>query len=222
MAGNDHYLFWKTFPKPVTFHAGIRPVNQQPFEVDFALVEYLGNPARKMRTGKPPEGIYHPDIHLLAYRLGFPPPPFIPEVLVTNQFQTNSRWKLGRLEQVFVPAFKEKDADPAPTMPPPAIVDHYACYRAEGEDHGEMFSLEDQFGLVTFNVLHPIMFGFPIDKNGEGIIDPEVHLAIYELTPPHLPPASYAVNTYDQVGPLSLNCTQTAWLAVPSTMKKPG
>lgn len=48
-----------------------------------------------MRTGKPAEGIYHPDIHLLAYRLGHHPPPFVPRVLVTNQFQENSSWSIG-------------------------------------------------------------------------------------------------------------------------------
>lgn len=219
----DHYLFWKTrmadeFPGRKVRLAGPNPSS---FEAALLEIEYLGNPARKTRKEHEPEDVHHPSIHLLAYKLGIHVHAPEPVVKVTNQFSDARDWKLGTSQYLFIPARKAKGDEPDPTSPPPPRVDHFLCYEASGPDVKETFRVEDQFGVNDFVSIRPILFGFPADKNDEGLVHPEVHLAIYQITPVVHPPAHISVRTYDQLGPMKLNCIETAWLAVPSYREKP-
>ena len=61
-------------------------------------------------------------------------------------------------------------------------IDHYKCYEAKGYAPRETINLEDQFGKERgVRVGKPAFFCNPVNKNGEGILDPEVHLTCYEI-----------------------------------------
>jgi hypothetical protein len=61
-------------------------------------------------------------------------------------------------------------------------VDHYKCYEAKGHAPRETVNLEDQFGKeLGVQVGTPAFFCNPVNKNGEGILNPEVHLTCYEI-----------------------------------------
>jgi len=61
-------------------------------------------------------------------------------------------------------------------------IDHYKCYEAKGYSPRETVHLEDQFGKEPkVRVGKPAFFCTPVSKNGEGILNPEVHLTCYEI-----------------------------------------
>ena len=61
--------------------------------------------------------------------------------------------------------------------------EHYLCYRID--PHGPFepvpVSLADQFANYEGAVIRPVQLCNPVDKNGEGIVDPDVHLVCYEV-----------------------------------------
>ncbi len=61
--------------------------------------------------------------------------------------------------------------------------EHYLCYRID--PHGGFkevpVELKDQFAAYQGVVIRPIQLCNPVDKNGEGILNPEVHLVCYEI-----------------------------------------
>ncbi|MEL7114050.1 MAG: hypothetical protein AAGP08_00420 [Pseudomonadota bacterium] len=61
--------------------------------------------------------------------------------------------------------------------------EHYACYRID--PHGgfdpRTVELKDQFAGYKAEVIRPVSLCNPVDKNGEGIREPEVHLVCYEI-----------------------------------------
>ena len=67
----------------------------------------------------------------------------------------------------------------------PAIIDHFLCYEAEGNEVERTVSLEDQFGLeLEVEVEEPELFCNPVAKNGmfpDDLINPEAHLTGYEI-----------------------------------------
>ncbi|HEV2719735.1 MAG TPA: hypothetical protein VG323_06925 [Thermoanaerobaculia bacterium] len=104
-----------------------------------------------------------------------------------------------------------------PPEPPPRRVDHFLCYDVTGVPQvKESIALTDQFGNTTTLWLQPVLFGVPVDKNGEGILHPEVHLAIYEISERRTPEPPIIVNTRDQFGPFGIAIRESFWLAVPS------
>ena len=63
----------------------------------------------------------------------------------------------------------------------PAI-DHYKCYQAQGYAPLETVNLEDEFGKEPkVWVGKPAFFCNPVNKNGEGILNPAVHLTCYQI-----------------------------------------
>ena len=61
-------------------------------------------------------------------------------------------------------------------------LDHFQCYEAEGDLVNLIVDLEDQFGPEPVVLVgEPKLFCNPVDKNGEGINDPEAHLTCYEI-----------------------------------------
>lgn len=217
----DHYVFWRFLPlgfsQPVTLHDQF---HEAPFDNQFSVVELLGNPARKIRRDHEEEDIHHAKIHLLAYRLVQPidgPPPENPPI-VRHQFNRDGeRWVLGMATTLLVPARKVLDSEPPPTTPPPRRVDHYLCYEVlEAPPVREPLALKDQFGTTDTHELRPKLFGVPVNKNNEGYIHPEVHLAIYDLLPGlHPSPPPPPVNTADQLRRWRLSAIESIHLGVP-------
>jgi len=61
-------------------------------------------------------------------------------------------------------------------------IDHFKCYEASGDNMDVIVDLEDQFGAEPQVLVGtPRFFCNPVDKNGEGIINPEAHLTCYEI-----------------------------------------
>ena len=67
-------------------------------------------------------------------------------------------------------------------VPSDLAIDHFKCYEAAGDPLYVIVDLVDQFG-VNLDVLvgAPELFCNPVDKNGEGILDPEAHLTCYDI-----------------------------------------
>ena len=63
----------------------------------------------------------------------------------------------------------------------PLKTDHFKCYDAKGEPVLQTVHLRDQFGDENALVGEPKFFCNPINKNGEGILNPEVHLICYNI-----------------------------------------
>ena len=71
----------------------------------------------------------------------------------------------------------------------PDMTDHYLSYvikRPRDEPKFEKFEvlLEDQFQATVFTVKKRVALYNPVDKNGEGILDPETHLVGYKIKRP--------------------------------------
>ena len=64
--------------------------------------------------------------------------------------------------------------EPRPTS---AALDHFKCYKAKGASLDVLVSLVDQFGVEPEVLVgKPKLFCNPVDKNDEGISNPEAHL----------------------------------------------
>lgn len=70
------------------------------------------------------------------------------------------------------------------TLPP---LDHFLCYDAVLDKKSKFkqrnVTLDDQFEERTFLVKKPERLCNPVDKNDEGIADPDTHLVAYTLRP---------------------------------------
>ena len=78
-------------------------------------------------------------------------------------------------------------------------------------------TLDDQFNSGTAIVEKPLALCNPVDKNGEGILNPANHLVCYSLNKgPKLDPKP-KVTSVDQFGPLDLTVLKAERLCVPST-----
>ena len=87
-----------------------------------------------------------------------------------------------------------------PVEPSHVKGEHYLCYRID--DFGDFkpveVKLKDQFDGYVTAVLKPVSLCNPVDKNGEGIRDPKLHLVCYEIKPVKSPRRT--VLAYNQFG----------------------
>ncbi len=80
--------------------------------------------------------------------------------------------------------------------------EHFTCYNID--PHGGFkevpVELKDQFASYRALVIRPVMLCNPVDKNGEGIKDPDRHLVCYQIRadPAGGVPPAYDVNTSNQ------------------------
>jgi len=93
-------------------------------------------------------------------------------------------------------------------------VDHYKCYKSRGEFQPRSVSLVDQFGQSTATVLRSDRFCNPVDKNNEGITDPDAHLNCYKIREPRGTARDVVVS--NQFGELQLTTTRSHTLCVPA------
>ena len=216
----DHYLFWRTERFGVQERVTLQDqFDEKPFPAFLPDTQFLGNPAAKTRRGREVEDIHQAKVHLVAYTLdgGRPAPPV---VTVRNQFtgDDGQPWQLGAPRLLLIPARKTVQPEPPPETPPPPRVDHFLCYDVLGVPpvDDEVVLLKDQFGIVETNFLRPILFGLPVSKNGEGLIHPDVHLALYDIQPRQKPAKPIVAQTSDQLRRFQFPIIETAWLGVPS------
>lgn len=129
------------------------------------------------------EGIDDPTAHLSCYdaRDADGTTPFTTrDVVVENQFGTLNL-KVTQLRSLCAPA--SKDMVPLET---PLHLDHFKCYQVrrrigEQEFQPREVTLVDQFETKVTTVLKPWVLCNPVDKNGEGILQPACHLLCYKI-----------------------------------------
>ncbi len=92
--------------------------------------------------------------------------------------------------------------------------DHYKCYKARAQSQQRSVSLVDQFGPSTATVRSPDRFCNPVNKNGEGIDDPQAHLNCYRIREPRGPSRNVIVN--NQFGEQRLTTSRAHSLCVPA------
>jgi len=124
------------------------------------------------------EGIIDGISHLACNEIleGEPAPPV---VFAQNQFG-EQQLNLGLPRELCVPTEKL-------LSPGPVVVDHFKCYEAVGDPLDISVDFADQFQGVGVLLADPILFCNPVDKNGEGIQNPDAHLACFLTEPPGEP-----------------------------------
>jgi hypothetical protein len=137
---------------------------------DLGLLNLFLVPADKNQ-----EGILDPISHLACNEIldGEPAPPV---VFAEHQFG-EQQLNLGMPRELCVPTEKM-------LTPGTVTVDHFKCYDAIGDPLDISIGFADQFQGVDVLLADPFLFCNPVDKNGEGIQNPEAHLTCYLTAPP--------------------------------------
>src|SRR5262249_21074999 len=145
------------------------------------------------------EGVSDPATHLESYQIRLTrttprqPRTATHHVTVTNQFHVQEALRLDTLQpdRLLVPSAKCVDqpghACPVPVPPPDPTkheVDHFKCYKVRVSTTGPRFTpikrvaVADQFSPTArlFDLTGPQRLCNPVDKEGEGIKNPNNHL----------------------------------------------
>jgi len=100
----------------------------------------------------------------------------------------------------------------------PPLAANFKCYKAKLElgtpFQRKALPLVDQFGANSGVIVAPFEFCNPVDKNGEGIADPESHLMCYKMTSRRR--VSERVVDRDQFGDETLVLASAASLCLPA------
>jgi hypothetical protein len=103
------------------------------------------------------------------------------------------------------------------------VVDHFKCYHViKAKTRVSNLVIDDQFGTLTEDVKKPFRLCIPTDKNGSGILEPNVSLMCYKT---HITPGTSPfrgptdpVFIDNQFGPDSLIVNHLRELCVPSVL----
>jgi hypothetical protein len=160
------------------------------------------------------EGILDPTSHLMCYKIGAQT--FTPRtVLAQNQFGDNYL-RILRPEALCNPAAKN-------LITSDLQINHYKCYRARSLNRFQprVVTVSDQFETRTGTLIKPVSFCNPVDKNGEGILNPSAHQTCYKFQADGSPFTGPNVNVLDQFGAIDLQavagvCRKADLLCVPS------
>jgi acyl-homoserine lactone acylase PvdQ len=95
-------------------------------------------------------------------------------------------------------------------------IDHYKCYRARSRSGftPQLVTLADRFGTRSMPLVRPDTLCNPVDKNGEGIVDPTAHLECYR--PRSSASAGASVTVTNQLGVQTFGLTKIRSVCVPS------
>jgi hypothetical protein len=207
----DHYKCYKTRTAPFPSRT-VSLVDQ--FGTSTPTVvrpTHLCNPADKNGGG-----ILDPTAHLMCYQLREPTPPRR-DVLVRNQFGDQTL-TVVKAESLCNPAQKNG-------VPSEFGVDHFKCYRVRGRGFvTRSVSVTDQFETQAATLVKPRLLCNPVDKNGEGILNPAAHLTCYTIkaSGAFAPRAVSVVDQFAQqdLSVLEGDCRKRAFVCVPS-LKNP-
>ena len=115
-------------------------------------------------------------------------------------------------------------AAPAVAQPGPfdGKFNHYQCY--DTVDWGKLpeggYTVADQFRKNKVKIVRPLFLCNPVDKNGEGIPAPEVHLLCYETVPADPDKETYSVAVGNQVEDNRYTVRNPHILCVPSKKER--
>ena len=164
------------------------------------------------KNGEDPDAPTDPE-HLTAYTIKQTSPRFRrARVGVTNQFGAMTL-EVVKPDRLLVPTAKSLTGFPPPLA---NAIDHFKCYRVKGAClRAANLSVDTQFGSSTVDIKRPSHVCLPVDKNGEGIVDPAAQLTCYQVRGRQAVPDS--VFTTDQFGGDQLGVYGPRELCVPST-----
>jgi len=222
----DHFLLYRVSESDDSLEFEERDVwlADQFVEGNFEVeeVEVLGNPADK--NG---EGVVNPDAHLVGYEIEADEDEQRGQqnkLRVANQFGEVTVKTWWAPDQLLVPSAKGLSGPVLPLEEPGT--DHFLCYRVWIPLGAPRFEpvqvmVADQFEEPTlFAVLRPKRFCNPVDKNQEGIINPDSHLICYTVIPTKFELRQHrrrSVYVNNQFGPLQLDTRRPRALCVPSS-----
>ncbi len=180
-----HFQCYEMPREPFTEIPGVSAVDQfGPSTVTVVRPKRLCNPADK--NGEDPTAVQDVN-HLTGYIIKQTTPHFLPiaNVQITNQFGTVVA-TLTKPDVLLVPTAKSLTGPPGPL--PARVIDHFKCYKvAKAKQRVSGVGVDDQFGHIGLDVKKPFRLCAPVDKNGEGILDPSQHLLCYKIRQTSLP-----------------------------------
>jgi hypothetical protein len=151
----------------------------------------------------------------------------------TRQIRINVTNQLGSLfvdaykrDFLLVPSNKNLSGPATPPDNNAINVDHYKCYKVKVTSGTPRFTpttvtVADQFTTTKTLALKKMKhLCTPVDKNGEGIKNPSIHLACYQAKPASGQPRHVrrtGVNVANQLGPLVVGTLMEREICVPST-----
>jgi hypothetical protein len=180
------------------------------------------------------EGVFDTTTHLVSYSIK-------PDakhqrrtnILVENQIgidgtgTTGIRLDTTKADLLLVPSNKSLTVTPLAPDLNAINVDHYKCYKVKVTSgtpklaKGITVSVEDQFNspAKVFTLKKPKHLCTPVDKNGEGIKNPEAHLLCYQAKgasgqPKHVRQTGVRIN--NQIGLSVFSTTKESELCIPS------
>jgi hypothetical protein len=223
----DHYLCYKSKRQSVFTPAlNVRLVDQfEDIRVDVKQLKDICTPADKNGEGVI-DAVTHVNSYSMKARTGTPRFVRRTNVRVDNQLIGSPFFiDVFKRDLLLVPSNKNLSG---PTTPPTTNVDHYKCYKAKTSAGRPRFQAQnvtvvDQFTGPSgkqFTLKKLRQFCTPVDKNGEGITNPDAHLACYQAQgvrgqPRHV--RRTGVNTNNQFGPLVMGTVRENMLCIPST-----
>jgi hypothetical protein len=192
-----------------------------PSTVEVRKPQFLCAPTDK--NNEDPGAELHPE-HLNGYKIkNLVKPDFATRITVIDQFNPSGILVDAKKQShLLVPTVKDH------TTPPPTpaafTVDHFECYTVRVTSQTPKFvpvlglPTKDQFGSLTIDVRKPKFLCNPVDKNGEGILDPVTHLMCYQVK--QVDPVKFVkqvgILVNNQFGPETLDVKKPSELCVPA------
>lgn len=216
--GLDHFeCYLSTATRPVDASVSL----EDQFGRDKARVREavrFCNPVRKIHGDKSTP-IQNPDAHLKFYRIESSEPARTRQVHVSNQFGQNQKLQVSEPLFLAVPTQKRHPGQHGPAKG----LDHFKCYRADGEPVKAVVDLRDQFLFSREVGVHsPFALCNPVTKEHAETVTkvqhPDDHLMCYRID---RRPFQTDVRTRDQFGEEGFPVKDADLLCVPSTKRGP-
>jgi hypothetical protein len=173
-----HYQCYEMPREPFVEVQGVSAVDRLgASQLTIVRPKRLCNPANK--NGEDPSALTNPN-HFTGYIIK-QTPHFVPVsgVQITTQLGQVTA-KLTKPDTILVPSAKDLTGPPAPLANP--AVDHLMCYKvAKAKQRATGIAVDDQFGHIVLDVKKPFRLCIPVNKNGEGILDPTQNLLCYKI-----------------------------------------
>jgi hypothetical protein len=214
------YKITAPFPDPTTVSL------EDQFEVASALVTKPGQICKP--SNKNDEGLLDADTHLAFYRIRRQTPEHIQRTAIKVTNQLGDLWVDTLVPSaLLVPTAVDLSSLPPPPNPSSHDVDHFKCYRVRVTSGTPRFatntlvSAEDSFSgsARLLSLAKPRYLCNPVDKNGEGIKRPDVHLMCYNAKPAIGQPRHSSVHGLfmnNQLTAASVNTKKEILFCIPS------
>ena len=170
--------------------------------------------------------VQNPDVRHVAYKIkkstGEPKHVKHTDILVEDHFGTHV-FDTKKPELLLVPADLSLLGPTAP--PPPGSAEHYKCYKVKQSKSAPKFkqtiaAAADEFEDRFYQVFSPRRLCLPVDKNGEGILEPGFGLTCYRMRrgagQPNHDRVEDQIHTADPFGPLRLDTKIEKDLCMPA------